>query len=371
MDARFASAMIAASLAASFPARAYVLAKDQNGNVEHWAENGITFGAPSTFPDQLSPDATRQALAVAGSAWNNAANLDIQISGTSEGEPGYDPSSTENGNGIFFLTDTWPYGQGLIAVTVVTVDITSGTLLDADIMFNSVERTFAILPDTSQAGGPYDDVQNTATHEFGHSVGMAHNPSLTTATMYPGARRGEVNKRDLSSDDVAGVKAIYPAGAGGGAAGCSTASGGPFLATLLFVALAFARNRRRLLPALACATLSVAAPSLAEEPNAFEPDAVARGQVVKSASHWNEKRRFIVTDVTVRVDTCESGSCPAEATMTLLGGRVGNIVQYVNGDEAPKTGDVVRVSFKLDAQQRLGVPMVGAVVRTGESSPAR
>jgi MYXO-CTERM domain-containing protein len=56
------------------------------------------------------------------------------------------------------------------------------------------------------------DVQNTATHEEGHSIGLAHSLD-PLATMYATAPAGETSKRILSDDDIAAVCTIYPKGA--------------------------------------------------------------------------------------------------------------------------------------------------------------
>jgi hypothetical protein len=52
------------------------------------------------------------------------------------------------------------------------------------------------------------DLQNTATHEFGHVFGLTH-VSSTYNTMAPTATMGETYKRSLASGDVLGLRAIY------------------------------------------------------------------------------------------------------------------------------------------------------------------
>ena len=224
------------ALASSSTASAYVVAKDENGNTEHWVVESVTFRAPDSYPAPLATADARSAITNAATSWTRASGLEVGVEGVSSGSPGYDPSSSDNHNDIFFLSSDWSYGDSLIAVTVATVDISTGQLLDTDIMFNAQDRQFSILPDGHPAGGLYDDVQSVATHEMGHALGLAHNPTLVTATMYGGAMRGEVNKRTLTADDIAGVQSIYapllaeertpPA------AGCATGVGAPTLGAL-------------------------------------------------------------------------------------------------------------------------------------------
>ena len=52
------------------------------------------------------------------------------------------------------------------------------------------------------------DLQNTATHEFGHQYGLAH-VSSTYNTMSAKAFLGETYKRSLASGDAAGINAVY------------------------------------------------------------------------------------------------------------------------------------------------------------------
>jgi len=52
------------------------------------------------------------------------------------------------------------------------------------------------------------DLQNAATHEFGHVFGLGHVQSPFN-TMYPTVTTGETYKRSLASGDAAGIRASY------------------------------------------------------------------------------------------------------------------------------------------------------------------
>jgi MYXO-CTERM domain-containing protein len=89
-------------------------------------------------------------------------------------------------------------------------------------------------------------VQNTVTHELGHALGLAHVMDHPEAVMFPMAFDGDVDKRTLSSDDLAGLTALYPQGLAAGAGpqlGCSVSGAPSWLAALLALA-AVARVRR-------------------------------------------------------------------------------------------------------------------------------
>jgi MYXO-CTERM domain-containing protein len=154
-----------------------------------------------------------------------------------------------------------------VALTSVLYEPDTGRLLDADVEVNAwdgtnVGRPIASTPrglpqhgwyftcyDTQPAaavctsygqdGCPAMDLRNTLTHEIGHVLGLAHVPD-TNATMHGATEMGELKKRSLSPDDIAGVCAIYPVSDGG--CGCGSAGGAGALA-LLVAALALRRRQ--------------------------------------------------------------------------------------------------------------------------------
>jgi predicted Zn-dependent protease len=54
------------------------------------------------------------------------------------------------------------------------------------------------------------DLQNIATHEFGHAAGLGHPDSTCTGeTMYASASFDETQKRTLEAGDIAGINDLY------------------------------------------------------------------------------------------------------------------------------------------------------------------
>jgi hypothetical protein len=85
-------------------------------------------------------------------------------------------------------------------------------LLDSDIIMWSSNFNFftgiigcGILPNAAY-------IEDIAAHELGHALGLNHS-SNTAATMYPSYSYCSQALRSLASDDIAGAKALYPAGA--------------------------------------------------------------------------------------------------------------------------------------------------------------
>ena len=181
--------------------------------------------------------------------------------------PTSDPCRSQGGCGNLY--DCWDdtHGSGVIATTTTTTNRLTGEILDSDIELNDsppatgTKFTFTTvdgLPCTTpgQTGCVRIDVQNTVTHEAGHTLGLDHtdNPS---ATMYASAPSGQTSKRILGSDDIAGICGIYPRGAqtvtcmqnatAPGGCGCSPGQSGPgsVLATLAVLLQIARRSRRR------------------------------------------------------------------------------------------------------------------------------
>src|SRR3989338_4893245 len=95
---------------------------------------------------------------------------------------------------------------GAIAVTIVWgifYGPPSGReLVEWDMIFDDVDYDWSSIG----AAGKMD-FENIATHELGHSVGLAdlYDSSCSQETMYGYADYGETNKRDLNTGDIVGI----------------------------------------------------------------------------------------------------------------------------------------------------------------------
>ena len=160
--------------------------------------------------------------------------------------------------------DCWEHTSGVLALTTTTYLRTSGVIVDADVELNASQAVFTVVdaPPCDPAAQSLDcvanDTQETATHEFGHALGLSHSPD-PTSTMYAYAPVGETSKRTLDDGTRQFVCDVYPLGrpsqdciaADGGSmdgSGCSTAgtSTTPVLAAgVLGLLLLVGRRRRR------------------------------------------------------------------------------------------------------------------------------
>jgi Matrixin len=118
--------------------------------------------------------------------------------------------------------DCWEGDADTVAVTLTTYDKTTGRLADADIEFNAAAGrngrqfffTVADAPACAAASPSSNcvstDIQNTATHELGHLLGLAHSSALTSV-MFKSAPLGETSKRSLDTSSKQFLCDAYPA----------------------------------------------------------------------------------------------------------------------------------------------------------------
>lgn len=109
---------------------------------------------------------------------------------------------------LWILRDEpWAYELGAesaMALTVLTVDSTSGEIYDADVELNSRDYAFTIEDDSVEV-----DLYSIVLHEVGHVMGIGHS-EWTTSTMASGYDVGSLQARTLETDDRAAICSVMP-----------------------------------------------------------------------------------------------------------------------------------------------------------------
>jgi hypothetical protein len=144
------------------------------------------------------------ALQAAAGHWTSqsGANIRYTYAGRTSGS-----SLINNGiNEVFFRNTT----NGSLGGATYYWYGGDGKLLDADTVF--YEALYRFYPGSSGCTGTNSHyLEDVATHEFGHALGLNHSGDAT-ATMYPTMSLWcSQSWRTLSSDDIAGIRAAYPA----------------------------------------------------------------------------------------------------------------------------------------------------------------
>lgn len=114
-----------------------------------------------------------------------------------------------NQNQWAFRDDDWPYGatiDGVLALTLLTVNTKSGEIYDVDVELNSYQSHF-----TLDTANPDIDLPSVVQHESGHFLGLDHS-IVQGATMQAGYSARDLSMRTLAPDDEAGICSVASPG---------------------------------------------------------------------------------------------------------------------------------------------------------------
>jgi len=95
---------------------------------------------------------------------------------------------------------------GVIAVTTVWYNPATKAIVEFDVMFDTDWAWGDATSDVAKM-----DLQNIATHEMGHGIGLAdvYETACNAVTMYGYSDYGEIQKRTLEIPDVTGIQKLY------------------------------------------------------------------------------------------------------------------------------------------------------------------
>ena len=158
------------------------------------------------------PVTEHEAIRRAFDAWAEVTGLEINYAGTFEGD-----EILKDKNAIMWVESGWTSELGFpdnaLAVTLTTYSKSSGNIAKAQMYFNG-RYSWQHRNSEDEPNGV--DVQNIATHEAGHALGLDHSTNsaaapenLRLATMFFAASEGETLRRDLENDDILGAKFNY------------------------------------------------------------------------------------------------------------------------------------------------------------------
>ena len=164
-----------------------------------WGQSPVPYYINSANMD-VPTAAIEPAIRVGADAWRLQSGASFAFTFA-----GYSSQTTNTNDGINLVMFRNASSGSALATTYTWF---SGTrMLDADIVFWDAGFQFFTGSSGCSTGFYIEDV---ATHEFGHALGLGHSTSAT-ATMYPSIATCSQQSRSLDADDIAGVLALYPA----------------------------------------------------------------------------------------------------------------------------------------------------------------
>jgi hypothetical protein len=151
------------------------------------------------------------------------------------GTGGGDPTQSTLGNGGANFDAAWmgnASGVGQTDHNVISpiASCGGGTLAYAELPSGNGWR-IRMCDNWTWADGPgninnsHFDIQGIVVHEYGHVLGLGHS-CVGSATMAPSAAPGSESQRSISSDDIAGLRAVYGAAAATKPTICETVCSG-------------------------------------------------------------------------------------------------------------------------------------------------
>ena len=179
---------------------------DYKYNGIHWAIPAVSYKinpVNTQIPDTDVINATQLAFQEWVSHDNfNSTHIDFNYLGTTVTNTPVNPS-TDGINTVSFESFGSSYPNA-IAVTFYWYSRTTKTLVETDTVFNSD------LPWATNGDSASYDLQNIATHEFGHwlLLGDLYSPRDWALTMYGYGYKGDTD-HTLGTGDITGINKIY------------------------------------------------------------------------------------------------------------------------------------------------------------------
>lgn len=184
-------------------ADAYDIRTNGQGIPLHWENRllPIPYYIDRRGCGDISDGSDIAAIQSAFQTWENVASgrIAFQFAGLVEN------GSVDTGsNVVVWIKEEWPYDSRYVAKTRLYYDREEGRILKVEVALNGRDYRWS----TNGEAGTLD-VQNVATHEVGHFIGLG-DVQTTGQTMFEYILLDEKSKRSLTDDDIDGVRTAYP-----------------------------------------------------------------------------------------------------------------------------------------------------------------
>jgi len=175
-----------------------------------WKTLPVEFHVSCSKGNDLSENFLDSAFSAAASAWAGATSTELFNTKTPIMDPGFtvNPDETNGVNEIAFQDLSAAHA---IAITYVwgwfSGPVDQREIVEFDMILDDTEYTWG----DATTNSALMDVQNIATHELGHALGLndVYQSACSTVTMYGYSDYGEITKRTLDGADITGLRELY------------------------------------------------------------------------------------------------------------------------------------------------------------------
>ena len=179
---------------------AFLVNQTSSGLDIKWANNDVSY----FINPAGGPSGSIASLQAGMNVWTNVPSSSFRFfySGTTTSNA-YGISDDEN---IIVFGSLGASGIGALGRNSFWYAPSTGEIVDSDIIFNT---DFTFVTDGSFSGY---DIQSVGAHELGHSLSLAdlYSEADSEKTMFGSTSNGEIKKRSLHADDIAGITYLYP-----------------------------------------------------------------------------------------------------------------------------------------------------------------
>ncbi len=163
----------------------------------------------------------REAIEISFQSWSQASG--VQVDFEEETSKIITKTGYNKENSITWVEKGWTSQSftpptGALAVTISSYKTSNNEILDSDIFFNGEYFKWGVIDTQEEEVSDVVDIQNIATHEIGHFIGLDHSSEdiyepeskLYLATMFFASGPGETFRRILKKDDLDAARNLYP-----------------------------------------------------------------------------------------------------------------------------------------------------------------
>ena len=167
-----------------------------------WTTLPVSYVINPTNPQNLSADFVTNAVSTSSETWDAVTGKELMNNTyTINYDATYGVQNYKNEIAFGNYPTT-----GVIAVTTVWYNPATKAIVEFDMMFDTDYTWGNAIVDSTKM-----DLQNIATHELGHGVGLAdiYSSTCSAVTMYGYSDYGEIQKRTLDTPDINGLRKLY------------------------------------------------------------------------------------------------------------------------------------------------------------------